>query len=124
MTPFAALRFCARPGHGPAPEAALVRTNPRRPSATAEMHARLLMDPPTPAPVERFPSSQRMIHGALLRLDDHQVVGIVVAEEEQERHRAVAAHQLRVDVDALPPQLLVIGPRVARLERDARVPSG
>src|SRR5919201_5236912 len=55
-----------------------------------------------------------------LRFDDHQVIRVVVAEEEQERHRAVAAHQLRVDVDFLRRELVAVGPRVGRLERDAR----
>src|SRR5256714_14343511 len=54
-----------------------------------------------------------------LRLDDHEVVRVVVAEEEQERDRAVAAHQLRVDVDALRGELVAVGARVGRLERDA-----
>jgi hypothetical protein len=47
------------------------------------------------------------------------VIRVVVAEEEQERHRAVAAHQLRVDVDSLRRELVVVGARVGRLERAA-----
>jgi hypothetical protein len=42
------------------------------------------------------------------------MVPVVVAEEEHQRHRAVAAHQVRVDVDVLRLQLCVVGARVGR----------
>jgi hypothetical protein len=38
---------------------------------------------------------------ALLPCDDHQVVPVAVAEEEEQRDGAVAAHQLVVDVYAI-----------------------
>ena len=58
----------------------------------------------------------------LLGLDDHQVVPVVVAEEEQERHRAVAAHRLGIDVHSLGFELRLYARGVARVEhqRDAQ----
>ena len=47
-----------------------------------------------------------------LAFDEHEVIRVVVAEEEQERHRAVAAHQLLVDVDTVLLQLGMVGSRV------------
>ena len=52
--------------------------------------------------------SARPVHsrGWLLALDDHQVMRVVVADEEQDRHRAIAAHQFLVDVDTVLLQLV------------------
>jgi hypothetical protein len=58
---------------------------------------------------------------ALLFLDQQQVVPVAVAEEEHQRHRPVAADQLLVHVDAVRLHVGMIGARVGRRQRDARV---
>lgn len=73
--------------------------------------------PPEPAPSTagtwpgRFePRSHRWAaHRPLSTgFDHHQVVLVVVAEEEQKGHGAVASHQVLVDVDSLRLQLGVV----------------
>src|SRR5919198_3975734 len=82
--------FTFGPKSGPAAQAGAAKTSAPMTTATARSARRKVI---------RIPPLVDAVQPILLalRFDDHQAVRIVVAEEEEERHRAVAAHQLRVN---------------------------